>query len=250
MKRPKAKTERLEHLTGQPFEMMQTKVHPLTFARMKRIAKKKGISEYTLMQMVIDTLVRYMDDAHNLTPEMERAMAVFEHMEGWHNALNHADPSVQRVIGEAIYFLFDESGKKKGCRAVHVTKPFFGNWTEDMNIQHILERFLCLLLPERYMRLRRLAVEMDCESLLELFDKLIDRHAKDSDIATFRELFEDANRSEFGNAPHEQPYRRRHHKDVDDMESPTLFEHDNFIDNEHDEMGDEDLDFDDQIITP
>ena len=188
---------------------------------MVRIAKKKGISEYGLVQMVIDTLVRYMDDRHNLTPEMEQAMAIFEHMEGWRDAMNHADPTTRRIIGEAIYFLFDEDGKKKGCRAVHVTKPFFGNWSEDMNIQHILERCICLIMPERYRRLRQLAVDMQCNSLLELFDKLIDHHSKDSDVATFRELFEDADRSEFGVKPSDVRYRQTKTKGLNSQ--PTFF---------------------------
>ena len=235
--------------TGAPHEVMSTKVSPQTYARVVRRAKMKGMSEYTLVQMVIDTLVRYMDDRHNLTPEMEQAMAIFEHMEGWRDAMNHADPTTRRIIGEAIYFLFDEDGKKKGCRAVHVMKPFFGNWSEDMNIQHILERCICLMMPERYRRLRQLAVDMDCSSLLELFDKLIDRHAKDSDVATFRELFEDAERSEWGKQPHTQPYKIRHRRTPDEMKSPSLFGDDEFA-NDSDKSEDEDLDFEDQIITP
>ena len=248
-KQPRARASRVAKLVrgdseGANYEMMQTKVHPVIYARMKRIAEMKGISEYGLVQMVIDTLVRYMDDRHNLTPEMERAMAIFEHMEGWRDALNHADPTTRRIIGEAIYFLFDEDGKKKGCRAVHVTKPFFGNWSEDMNIQHILERVLCLMMPERYKRLRMLAVDMDCSSMLELFDKLIDHHAKDSDVVTFRELFEDADRSEFGVKPSSVRYKQTKTKHLN--EQPTFFTDLNV----EDKNTDEDLDFEDQIIRP
>ena len=247
--KPKAMANQVAKLvsdgsTGAKYEMMQTKVHPVIYARMKRIAKMKGITEYGLVQMVIDTLVRYMDDRHNLTPEMEQAMSIFEHMEGWRDAMNHADPTTRRIIGEAIYFLFDEDGKKKGCRAVHVTKPFFGNWSEDMNIQHILERCICLMMPERYRRLRMLAVEMECSSLLELFDKLIDHHSKDSDVATFRELFEDADRSEFGVKPSAVRYKQTKTKHLN--EQPTFF-----TDlNDEDKNNDEDLDLEDQIITP
>ena len=201
-------------MDGNNYMMMQTKVRPETYARIQKIEKKTGISYYKLMQMFADTIVRYMDDRHNLTPEMEKAMAIFEHMEGWKDALNHADPSVEKVIGEATYYMFDESGQQKGCRAVHVTKPFFGNWSEDMNIQHILERTLCLLTPERYRRLRLLAAEMGCESQLELFDKLIDHFSREEDVEELRRLFEDADRSEFGRKPAEQPYKRKHHKDT------------------------------------
>lgn len=244
---PKARAARLANLMGEDkakYEMMQTKVRPVIYAKVKRIAKRMGLTDYVIIQMMVDCIVRYMDSQHNLTPEMEKIMAIFEHMEGWGNAFNHADPTVKRIVGEAVYFLFDEEGKKKGCRAVHVTKPFFGNWSEDMNIQHILERVICLMMPERYRRLRALAVDMDCSSLLELFDHLIDLHAQDSDVATFRQLFEDANRSEWGAKPSDVRYKRVRTMHLN--EEPTFF-----TDlNDSDRKSDEDLDFEDQIIKP
>lgn len=244
---PKARAARVANLMGEDktkYEMMQTKVRPVIYAKVKRIAKRMGLTDYVIIQMMVDCIVRYMDSQHNLTPEMEKIMAIFEHMEGWGNAFNHADPTVKRIVGEAVYFLFDEEGKKKGCRAVHVTKPFFGNWSEDMNIQHILERVICLMMPERYRRLRALAVDMDCSSLLDLFDHLIDLHAQDSDVATFRQLFEDANRSEWGAKPSDVRYKRVRTKHLN--EEPTFF-----TDlNDSDRKSDEDLDFEDQIIKP
>jgi hypothetical protein len=133
---------------AQKYEMIQTKVSKEAHYRLKQIEHKKGLTSYGIIQMMCDCIVRYMDDRHNLTPELEQAMGIFEHMEGWKDALNWADPSVNKEVVEAIYFLVDPEGKKKGTRAVLVTKPFFGNWTEDKNIQHIVERVLELLLPE------------------------------------------------------------------------------------------------------
>lgn len=195
------------------YRKQQTKVHPFIHHRLEKIAQKKGISVYEMLQMVCDTLARYMDDRHNLTPEMEKAMSIFEHMDGWAKALNLADPTVQKTIGEATYFMYDPDGKRKGCRAVHVTKPFFGNWEQTINIQDILERTICLTMPERYMRLRRLAATKDCSSIVELIDTLIDEHSQDEDVKFFREAFEDADRSEFGVKPWAAPFKRKHHKD-------------------------------------
>ena len=165
-----------------------------------------------------------MDDRHNLTPEMEQLMSIFEHMEGWKDAMNHADPSANRVIGEAIYFIFDGEGKKHGCRAVHVTKPFFGNWSEDMNIQHILDACLRRLVPEIYRRLSAMKADMNCQSTLELLIKLIDIHSKDSDVAAFREFFEDAARADNGRAV-EYGQRTRQTKTKRLNEEPTFFGH-------------------------
>lgn len=246
-KTPKARAQRVEKIVGKKsrYEMMQTKVRPETFAHVKRIANIKGISDYTLTQMMFDAIVRYMDDRHNLTPEMEQLMSVFEHMEGWGDAMNHADSSVNRVIGEAIYFIFDGDGKKHGCRAVHVTKPFFGHWSEDMNVQHILGRCFKLLAPEMYRRLNEMAEDMGCSSLYELFIKLIDQHAKDSDAAAIRELFEDAARADNGRAL-EYGHRTRQTKTKHLNEEPTFF--DDLNDEEDDNR--EDSEFEDQIIEP
>ena len=183
--------------------------------QIEHIAKMKGITANELGGMVYDTLVRYMSSAHNLTPEMEQAMSIFEHLSGWKDALNFSDPTVTKEIGEATYFLYDTTGKKHGTRAVHVTRPWIGDWEQTENIQLIFEREVCLLMPERYQRLRSLAVDQGCMSLLQLIDKLLDFHGADDDVREFRQLFEDANRSEYGRQPHEAPYRRKHYKNPD-----------------------------------
>lgn len=199
------------------FKSVATKISTFAKQRVKKIEKKKGISEYSLAQMVYDTLIRYMDDRHNLTPEMERIMTAFEHMEGWKDALNLADPSVDKVTGEAIYFLFDKDGKKKGCRAVHVVKPFFGQWTQNFNVKDIFERVMELLMPGRYKQLRKIASDLDCNSLLELFDYFIVEQTKEADLKAIREEFEDADRSEFGIKPMSETWYKRHHKKSMDL---------------------------------
>ena len=196
------------------YKVVATKISSSCYERLNKIARKKGMSVYNLIQMVCDTLVRYMDDRHNLSPAMEQAMSIFEHMDGWKGAFNLADHSTAGMVAEATYFIGDE--RKHGKRAVHVEKPFMGTWTQTVNIQQIVERTMELVLPERYRRLRMLAVDMDCMSILELLDKMIDFHAKDIDLQMMRKEFEDADRSEFGRKPKEDgPYRRKHFKGVD-----------------------------------
>ena len=98
-----------------------TKVSKHAAERLEALAKKRGMTKYEIIQMSVDTLIRYMDDRHNLTEEMEQAMNIFEHMIGWENALNLADPTVNREIAEAVYIMQDPEGKKKGYRAVMKT---------------------------------------------------------------------------------------------------------------------------------
>lgn len=180
------------------FRVIATKVLPYVKERIGRICHKRGMSEYDMLQMMCDCIVRYMDDRHNLTEEMEQVMSIFEHMEGWANALNLADPTGKKEVAEALYVLQDPTGKRKGFRVVMVRKPFFGEWDQCENVQMILERMLEIIFPERYKRLRALAIEMDCNSILQLLDTLIDAHTIEQLNAEMRKDFEDCNRHEFG----------------------------------------------------
>ena len=121
--------------------MCQTKVSIPIWRRLQHIMGKKGIrSLYGIIQNFLDVFIRYTDDRHNLTPEMEVLMGSFEHCEGWDNNFNLADPFTDPEISEATYYLRDKD--KKGVRTVHVERPFFGNWTQTWNVQQILEKFL------------------------------------------------------------------------------------------------------------
>ena len=62
------------------FVVIPTKLSRHAAEQLERIARRKGMSKYKLLQMVCDTLIRYCDDRYNLTEEMERAMSIFEHM--------------------------------------------------------------------------------------------------------------------------------------------------------------------------
>ena len=203
--------------TTDKFKGAGTKISEEALQRLDAISEKKGVSRYTLIQMVVDVIIRYMDDRHNLTPEIERLMAVFEHLNGWERAFNLADYTTTPEIIEAIYFFTDE--QKKGCRAVHVERPWLegtDQWTQTYNLQEIFERMVCLLMPERYRRLHLLAIQNNCSSILELIDTLIDEHSHDSDLAVLRMEFEDADRSDFGKKPTDSPYKRKHYKTVND----------------------------------
>ena len=54
----------------EPYELLQTKVSPEFKRIFTTICEKKGLTTYTVMQMMADTFVRYTDDRHNLSPEM------------------------------------------------------------------------------------------------------------------------------------------------------------------------------------
>ena len=118
-------------MTDEKYKNVSSKLSKYSIERLTRIAQKKNMSIYQLIQMVCDTIIRYMDDRHNLSEEIERAMAIFEHMTGWADALNLADPTVNKEVAQAVYIFQDADGEKKGFRATMVNKPFFDKWTQD-----------------------------------------------------------------------------------------------------------------------
>lgn len=211
--------------SNEKYAMCQTKISIPMWRRLRHIMKRMGLkSIYGIIQNFIDVFIRFTDDRHNLTPESELLMGAFEHCENWGTNFNLCDHTADPEISEATYYLRDK--KKKGVRVFHVERPFFGQWTQTWNVQQILEKFLCLTFPQLYMRLRAIAVFRECNSILELLYTIVTEQEAEENKAEFRKPFEDAERSEWGRKPHEQPYRRHHHKGVDSMESPSLFDHD------------------------
>lgn len=179
------------------------------YGRLMRILKKRGITIYQMLQNVCDSFVRYMDDRHNLTPESEKVMSIFEHAIGWEHNFNLGDPNVKPEVSEATYYLTDEGGKK-GVRVMHVEKPFFGQWTQNFNVQQIFERFMCLTFPQLYKRLRFIAVCRECASILELLTEVVAELEDEEKKRELLEDFEDAGRGDFGQHFHDTPPKRTH----------------------------------------
>ena len=198
------------------FVTVAGKVSTWCYGRLSRILRKRGLNIYQMIQNFCDSIVRNMDDRHNLTPESEKIMATFEHMIGWEDNFNLGDPNVKPEVSEATYYLTDEDGKK-GVRVMHVEKPFFGRWTQNFNIQQILERFMCLTFPQLYKRMRFIAVCRQCASIFELLTEIVAELEEEEKKKELLEDFEDANRGDWGQKPHEHPYRRRHEKSDDTL---------------------------------
>ena len=198
------------------FVTVAGKVSTWCYGRLSRILRKRGLNIYQMIQNFCDSIVRNMDDRHNLTPESEKIMATFEHMIGWEDNFNLGDPNVKPEVSEATYYLTDEGGKK-GVRVMHVEKPFFGQWTQNFNIQQILERFMCLTFPQLYKRMRFIAVCRQCASIFELLTEIVADLEEEEKKRELLEDFEDANRGDWGQKPHEHPYRRRHEKSDDTL---------------------------------
>ena len=190
--------EQFTQQTDEHTVVVATKLLRTSAERLAKIAKKKDMTIYVLIQMVCDTLIRYMDDRHNLSEEMERAMSIFEHMVGWADSLNLADPTVQKEIAQAVYIFQDSEAKKKGFRAVMVSKPWMGIWDETANVMDIFERIFNICMPELYMKLFRARIILGCERVSEVINMLVDAEVIMRLNGELRQDFEDAARMENG----------------------------------------------------
>ena len=185
-------------MNDEKYKNVSSKLSKYSIERLTRIAQKKNMSIYQLVQMVCDTIIRYMDDRHNLSEEIERAMAIFEHMAGWADALNLADPTVQKEIAQAVYLFQDADGEKKGFRAVMVDKPWMGVWTQTENVMDIFERIFNICMPELYMKLFRARIILGCERVSEVINMLADAEVIMQLNGELRKDFEDAARMDNG----------------------------------------------------
>lgn len=204
-------------------KVINTKVNDYAVEQLNKLCHKHGLTHHDLLKNMCDVLIRYMSDKHNLTPDLEQMMSVFEHLEGWKDAFTLCDTDSQPEVVAAIYFVQDTTGKK-GIRPMWVEKPYFGTWIQDVNVPTMVEKFFCLTAPDLYKRLRAIGVERDCKTIFETVFTLCSMYGADAYDRMFREEFEDADRSEFGLKPHEgTPFRRKQRKSIDSLENDLNF---------------------------
>jgi len=205
-------------------ETVAVKVSPASAALIEGICARTGLVKNSLMHMVLDVLIKYMDDRHNLTPEAQRLMLLFERLEGWGKTFNLCDPGSRPEITCAIYLIGDgRMGGKPGQRAMMLLRPFFGEQKETFNVRDITECFMRAVHPLLYRRLREMAEERDCADVAELLNLMLDEHEDDRMTEDIREMFEDCMRGENGRpVVYGERTRRIHRRTIDDM--PTLFD--------------------------
>ena len=202
------------------FVSVAGKISTWSYGRIMRILKRKGLNIYQMIQNFCDTIIRYMDDKHNRTPDVEKAMNMFEGMIGWENNFNLCDPNTKPEISEATYYLsdFTKDKAKKGVRVVHVERPLMDKWTQTFNVQQILERFMFLTFPSLYRRLRFIAVCRECTSILELLIDIVGELEREEDKKELLKDFEDTDRGDFGQKPHEgHSYKRPYEASQDTL---------------------------------
>lgn len=205
------------------FKSINTKIAPDCYKKIVKLCRKRRVPIYELLQNMCDVIVRYMSDKQNLTPSMERAMNIFEHLTGWNgDGLTFANITTDPTITEALYII--KQPKKKGARVVLVERPWMGEFQEEVNVQRIFERIVCTAYPDRYRQLRRIGGTRGAQSILETLDALIADAVADEDNAEIRGQFEDAEHLEdvYNNASVDRhPQKKGYKVDMDKM--PSFF---------------------------
>lgn len=154
------------------FTVISTKVSPETAEQLDAICETMKVDTYHIFQWFVQALVRMASPHHQLTPDIQRLMAVLESSAGWQNAFNICAPNKELDVAQLVLIL--QQKDKKGFGAVMIDKPFINQSRQTECVDDILERTVEVCMPGIYRRLRSLAVDMDCTSISDLLITLID----------------------------------------------------------------------------
>ncbi len=166
-----------------------TKVSPEAKALFHLTCDDLGVSEYDALQMFIDVFIRMRSPKQDTSYELEQLINLFD-PKAWKDGIRLTDPVKDMKIAEAIYFLTEPG--RQGARGVHVQGAYNDMWRkESFNVQEIVERFVCLLLPNIYRVMRMIGAEMGTNSIYETLCRIVDEYKTDPNADELRIMFAD-----------------------------------------------------------
>lgn len=197
------------------YKVIATKVSPEAAEMLEALAKRHGMSVYNLLQMMCRVFVTMMCEEAPVSEELAKIIRLFEGMSKSKERFSIMDRTATPKVDAAVYLL--GANGKTGNEAVMVDKRADGELVQTYNLQAILEAFLCKALPSFYRRLRALGVEMECGSIYETIDKIIDLQLVDPNEQEVHRMFKDNERCEWGGKRAEAPYVRHNNRDIDKL---------------------------------
>ena len=160
-------------------------------ARLESLCKQQGFNINTMVKMLCECLIRFMDDEHNLSEDLRRIIRMFEDIPGWKKAFSLTDDWGGVEIIEAFYVLRKRG--HEGTRMAHVTRPMLENdemgWTMTYNTQLQLERFIEVNYPSLYRHLRSLSIELGNESIWDTLNTIVNQYRENPDEEELRLQF-------------------------------------------------------------
>ena len=177
--------------------LISTKVSPATAELLNVICDTLKVDTYHVFQWFVQVLVRMASPHHELTPEIQKLMALMEHDSGWQTAFNMCSPSGRLKVAQAILILEQEG--KSGFGAVMINKPWMGEARQTECVDDILERVLEVTMHGVYRRIRELGATMDCKNLSDVLLTMLDAQAVlELEQDNARHMQGDADYSDYG----------------------------------------------------
>lgn len=206
------------------YMVIATKVSPSSAYLIRKICERVGIKPYRLMQHVLSCMVRYMDERHNLDPQLTQLIELFfTDLGKFKEKYNMCDPGAQTAITNALFFLGDHK-HHDGRQSVLVTPEQKGKDgipfppQEDWNVQHQLEYFLQQSDFYLYKKIRQAGAKYGVKSTYDMLQRIAEEVTEcDTMSEEIRQLFLDNDRSEYGKKPADQPYKRHPNRIPRDM---------------------------------
>lgn len=194
--------------------LVQTRLTPSEERLFEAIANRLGMKGYTFMSNMVDCILRFSDDMHALSPDLEQVIRMYEGFSGWANMGTAYGPGT-KVVEKCVYLLrelADEEGEhgrkvKGGLIPILVDGPMDRG---TLNKQTILEEVMKSCCPYLYKRLKDVAESLETRSLYDTILTLADLHGEDPDDTYLRELFADCRRDVYGKDWREQQRYVRH----------------------------------------
>lgn len=197
--------------------MIATKVSPEAAVMLTELARRRGMTTYTLLQEACKVFVALMSSPAPLSDELATMRRLFENLNHGSKSFNPCDPTTRQRIESAVYFIAGQG--RTGTSPVLVDTTPDGRQVQNHNVQTILEAFICRAVPGFYRRLRAAGVALNCNNVFETVDRLLATVDEDPNARDLRDLFADNERSEFGITPVSSPYIRHPHRDLSSFES-------------------------------
>lgn len=198
------------------FVGLGTKISPAMAEVLNTICDAMQVDIYHLMQWFAQVLIRAAAPQHELTPEVQRLMALLESDAGWQNAFNICNPEGLEI---SQIVLIMEQKNKKGFGAVMINKPFMGDAKQTECVDDIVERVIEVCMKGIYRRLRGLAVEMDCHHMSDLLITMTDaQKVINIDHENAAEMQGPSNYSDYGKQiAYGKATKRKHHRTPDSL---------------------------------
>lgn len=207
--------ERRERKDGRQV-LVATKVSNEAWLRLNDIAGRLGLTPYRLVQEVVDTLILYMDEGRQLSPDMQQVIDCFEQFEGWGGLARLTDINMAWRVVDAVYFLQDDRpGGTSGTVACWSKAGFMGRADYTFNKSDILDMAVRRLFPDLNRSLSLMRMQTDTGSTVEAMRHCIHQSLQDDDRETIRNMFADCGRTDYGRPSELVKYIRHNRRSID-----------------------------------